>query len=144
MKTLKPSKVTKLQRRLFEEALAVRKRAQVKHSDFRVGAVVIDQYGTHHTGCNVESDSYGLTICAERAAIAKMAADGGNQVTYLCVVLEGGNQEGGSPCGACRQVIWDYSFGNKKAPILIGDLKGNLRLSTIGELLPDAFVFKKK
>ena len=144
MKPVKAEQLPGSGRRAYEEALKARLRASAPYSGFKVGAVVVDEFGRHHTGCNVESQSYGLTVCAERVAIGNMIDGGGTQVKELYVVLEGGNAEGGSPCGACRQVAWDHSGGDKSMPIFMGDPEGNLRASTIGELLPDAFVFKKK
>jgi cytidine deaminase len=127
---------------LLEAARAAAERARPKHSGFRVGAAVLDESGPVYLGCNVESDSYGLTICAERVAIFAALAGGARKLTALTVSCidappEAAPSPGGRasrmPCGACRQIIVEYL--DPDAQVVI-DGVGALRPS---ELLPDAF-----
>ena len=127
---------------LLAAARAAAENARPKHSGFRVGAAVLDHAGRVHPGCNVESDSYGLTICAERVAIFAALAAGARQLTALAVSCVDAPPEsapspngrvGRMPCGACRQIIAEYL--EPDAPVMI-DGVGALRPS---ELLPDAF-----
>lgn len=86
-------------------------RARAKHSRFRVGAAVRDASGQVYPGCNVESDSYGLTICAERVAIFAALAAGASDLVALavaCLDAAPGPPGGRMPCGACRQIIVEY------------------------------------
>ena len=119
--------------RLLMAAAEARARAYAPYSDFRVGASVFTDSGQVFTGCNIENASYGLTICAERTAIFKAVSEGCTTITALAVCLEGG----GSPCGACRQVIHEFAPG---IPVFIGDPDGNLvSETTLDHLLPGAF-----
>jgi cytidine deaminase len=127
---------------LFEKAKRARMIAYAPYSGFKVGAAVEGETGKIYTGCNVENQSYGLTCCAERATIFKMVGKGEKIIHRVCVVLDGGAKAGGSPCGACRQVIWEFSGQKKKLEIILADPDGNMRLTNIGELLPDAFEFR--
>ena len=85
------------------EAIAMRKRAVAPYSNYTVGAAVLTESGEVIGGCNVESSSYGLTCCAERIAIYNALSAGHKKFTALAVATD----NGGKPCGACRQVIWD-------------------------------------
>jgi cytidine deaminase len=118
--------------KLIETALTVRKRARAPYSHYRVGAAVMTTDGSVIGGCNVESSSYGLTCCAESAALYHAIAEGHNTFTALAVATE----NGGPPCGACRQVIWDLC---NDIPVYIIDSKGNLKETSSKKLLPDAF-----
>ena len=126
---------------LLEAARAAAERARPKHSGFRVGAAVLDDDGRVHPGCNVESDSYGLTICAERVAIFAALAGGARRLTALAVscidapeaAATPGGRAGRMPCGACRQIIVEYL--DPDAGVVI-DGVGTLRPA---ELLPTAF-----
>lgn len=117
---------------LVQKAINMRKRAMAPYSGYRVGAAVKTADGEVISGCNVESSSYGLTCCAERVAIYRAAAKGKTNITALAVATE----NGGSPCGACRQVIWDICGD---IPVYISDKNKNVRKTSSRELLPDAF-----
>src|SRR5678815_4982581 len=94
--------ITPAQRkRLVALARAVRLRAHAPYSRYRVGAAVLAERGRLHAGCTVETASYGLTICAERNAVAAAVAAGAKHVRAVAVVT----RDGASPCGACRQVL---------------------------------------
>jgi cytidine deaminase len=118
--------------RLIDAATSARERAYAPYSEYRVGAAVLTGNGTIHSGCNVENASYGLTICAERNAICSAVASGDQQFEVIVICTE----DGGSPCGACRQVIGE--FGNVR--VLTIDGRGQVVLDTsLEQLLPDAF-----
>jgi homotetrameric cytidine deaminase len=126
---------------LVAAALAVRKRAYAPYSRFRVGAALLTSRGEIVAGCNVENISYGLTNCAERTAIfaARAAgqlgsARGGPTIVAIAVVGKGAAPL--TPCGACRQVIAEFGPG---CTIICANLRGERRVTTLAELLPDAF-----
>lgn len=114
--------------------MEARERAYCPYSRFAVGSAVEGGSGRIYTGCNVENASYGLTICAERVAIFKAAAAGERKILAIAVVLSG--KEPGSPCGSCRQVI--YEFG-PKSKVVMANLKGKYKIQTITQILPLAF-----
>ncbi len=120
------------EKKLVQKAIDMRKRAIAPYSDYRVGAAVQTKNDEIIGGCNVESSSYGLTCCAERVAIYRAVAKGNTDINALAVATE----NGGSPCGACRQVIWDICGD---IPVYISDEKGRIRETSSRELLPDAF-----
>ncbi len=117
---------------LIAAAAAVRERAYAPYSQFLVGAALRTANGTIFAGCNVENASYGLTICAERNAIAQAIAAGARDFTAVAVVSENGV----TPCGACRQVL--VEFGPEMTVIVV-DMRGRRRIYTLAELLLDAF-----
>jgi cytidine deaminase len=99
---------------LIQAALAVRQRAYAPYSKFQVGAALLSATGEIFLGCNVENVSYGLTQCAERAAITAAVALGQREFTLLAIASPGGV----SPCGACRQVLAEFCAD---LPILLID-----------------------
>jgi cytidine deaminase len=121
------------QRQLLTAARAVRGRAYAPYSKYRVGAAVLDERGRVHAGCNVENASYGLTVCAERNAVAAAVAAGAKRIRAVAVTTA----DGGTPCGACRQVLAE--LGDAALPILVARPSGAPRATTLGALLPDAF-----
>jgi len=123
---------------LIESARAVRDNAYAPYSGFRVGAAVISDTGKIYVGCNVENGSYGATLCAERAAIAQMVASGEKRVVTVAIVADG--DEPAMPCGICRQVIVELGPG---AEIVSSNLR-KTKHSSIQQLLPDPFVFKRE
>ena len=92
--------------RLIRAALAVRQNAHAPFSHFQVGAAVEDSDGRIHTGCNVENATYGLTICAERVAIFKAISEGARK--FKRVVVAADTDTLTPPCGACRQILWEF------------------------------------
>jgi cytidine deaminase len=121
--------------RLLAAARAMLARAYAPYSKFHVGAAVLTGSGATYTGCNVENASYGLTICAERAAICAAVAAEGEAVRIRAVAVLNGNNVSCSPCGACRQVI--FEFGPDAAVIFQG--RDGLEHSTARALLPAGF-----
>ena len=122
----------KSRRALLDAATAMLKQAYVPYSNYPVGAALLGENGVIYTGCNVENASYGLTICAERNAIFQMVADGCKRILAIAVITE----NGGSPCGACRQVMVEFSAD---IPVVLADTKGGLRTTSLYTLLPDHF-----
>ncbi len=124
----------KLARKLVDAAVQARKNAYAPYSNYRVGAAVMGESGKIYAGTNVENASYGLTICAERAAIFRAVSEGERHLVALAVVTE----NGGYPCGACRQVFAEFAAPD--AEIIIATAAGEiLDITTLGELFPHAF-----
>ncbi|HQR46023.1 MAG TPA: cytidine deaminase, partial [Thermoanaerobaculia bacterium] len=92
-------------RALVAAATRARRHAAAPYSKFRVGAALLAEDGRVFTGCNVESASYGLTVCAERTAVFKALSEGVRRFRAVAVVTAA--KEPTAPCGACRQVLWD-------------------------------------
>ena len=119
---------------LIEAATAVRDRAFAPYSRFKVGAAVRSASGRIHTGCNVESASFGLTCCAERAAIFKAVSEGEREIVAVAVVTD--VSPPAAPCGACRQVL--FEFGAEMA-VVRANLSGERIDAVMRDLLPDGF-----
>ncbi len=118
---------------LIDLATEARKQAYAPYSHYEVGAALLAASGQVYTGCNVENASYGLTICAERTAVFKAVSSGEREFAAIAVVTS----DGGSPCGACRQVLAEFGLHMR---VLVADIAGNYRAYRLDELLPDAFV----
>jgi cytidine deaminase len=119
---------------LIETAKAARLRSVAPFSSFLVGAALRTEDGKVFTGCNVESASYGLTVCAERVAIWKAVSEGERHFSELAIVAD--TETLTPPCGTCRQIIWEFA---KNATIVLGNLSGETQIVSIRELLPRAF-----
>lgn len=121
----------------------VRDRALALYSHFRVGAVLVTRKGTLYTGHNIESSSYGLTMCAERVAMFKALSEGERE--FDCIYILAENNEYCPPCGACRQILNDYAPGIE---VVLVKEDGHTRTINIEILLPEAFnqnrLIKKK
>jgi len=124
-------------RQLMQQALQAREQAYAPYSNFRVGAALETRDGRVFHGCNVENAAYGLCNCAERTALFSAIAAGcrPGDIAHLAVV--GDTEQPVSPCGACRQVMAELV--GAEVPILLGNLRGALRETTVGALIPDAF-----
>jgi len=123
---------------LIEKAIEARSKAYVPYSDFQVGAAIITGNDNLYLGCNIENASYGLTNCAERTAIFKAVSEGEKEIKAIAVV---GDTEGPiSPCGACRQVIAEFATDETK--IYLANLNGDVKETTIDEILPGYFSSK--
>lgn len=119
---------------LASAARAVRSRAWAPYSRFRVGAAVLAG-GAIHRGCNVENASYGLTVCAERNAVAAAVAAGARRIDAVAVAS--GTHPPTPPCGACLQVLAE--LGRPETAVLLLGARGSRVVTTLGELLPRAF-----
>lgn len=121
---------------LMAAARAARARAHAPYSRFQVGAALQCADGAIVAGCNVENASYGLTICAERVAVAAAVAQGHREFKGLALATSGGV----TPCGACLQVLAEFC---DELPIWLIDVDhAAVRATTLGELLPGRFVFR--
>jgi len=119
---------------LIEAARNARTHSVAPFSNFLVGAAIRTASGKVYTGCNVESASYGLTVCAERVAIWKALSEGERNFTQLAVVAD--TESLTPPCGTCRQIIWEFARG---ADIVFANLEGQSEVFHIADLLPRAF-----
>lgn len=118
---------------LIAVAKKYREHSYSPYSKFKVGAAVITKAGNVYGGCNIENSSYPVTNCAERTAIFKAVSEGECDISAIAVV---GDTDGPcSPCGACRQVIAEFGINR----IIMANLKGDVKVVTLEELLPFAF-----
>ncbi len=117
---------------LVELAMRMRERAYAPYSGYRVGAALLGASGQVFTGCNVENAVYPLGLCAERVAVFKAISEGEYGFTAIAIATE----NGGTPCGACRQVLSEFAPDLR---ILLVDAKGEVRETSLRRLLPEPF-----
>ena len=118
---------------LIDLANEARRRAYAPYSNYPVGAALRTKTGRISTGVNIENAAYSTTICAERVAVFKAVSEGEHDFEVIAVVTD----NGGSPCGSCRQVLAEFSLDTL---VLIADGKGKLlKETTVKGLLPEAF-----
>lgn len=135
----KAKKLTSIERRrLLGLARQAMKKAHAPYSKFQVGAALMTSTGKLFSGCNVENASYGLTNCAERTAIFTAVAQLGPKIDIVAVAVTNNHDVPCSPCGACRQVI--YEFGPNAVVFYRG--AKDWKESHITELLPEGFRFE--
>ena len=120
---------------LFEAAVSVREKAHAPYSKFKVGAALRSGENIF-IGANVENASYGLSRCAEQSAIQAMVASGQREFSEIVVYTEA--QTPASPCGACRQILFEFS---PEAKVYIINHKNDLKVFSVKELLPEGFSF---
>src|SRR5271165_3623449 len=114
---------------LVEAALSARQNAHAPFSHFAVGAALEDAAGRIHTGCNVENATYGLTICAERVAVFKAISEGARNFKRVAVVADTDTLT--PPCGACRQILWEFCGD---VEIVMANLSGKSESLRLGVL----------
>jgi len=119
---------------IFQQLKRIRENAIAPYSKFRVGAVLKASSGKWYSGHNIESSSYGLTICAERVALFKALSEGERQFSEIHILADGVNFC--PPCGACRQLLMDFT---PEIDILLYNQNGQSKRFTISDLLPQAF-----
>jgi cytidine deaminase len=124
--------------KLIAAATEARAKAFAPYSRFQVGAAVEAEDGTLVPGCNVESASYGLTLCAERVAVFSGVARGYHCFKRVAVVTDTATPT--PPCGACRQILWEFA---PDAEVLLANLRGDVVKYTVRELIPGAFDAKQ-
>jgi cytidine deaminase len=119
---------------LLDAARAARLQAHAPFSGFRVGAALETADGQVITGCNIENATYGLTICAERVAVFKAMSEGHRSFRRIAIVAD--TEAPTPPCGACRQILWEFA-GDLE--IILGNLNGETGRYRLAELLPLPF-----
>jgi cytidine deaminase len=119
---------------LAAAALAARENAHAPYSHFRVGAALEDASGRVHTGCNVENATYGLTLCAERVAAFKAISEGARSFRRIAIAAD--TETLTPPCGACRQILWEFCGDIE---ILLLNPRGLCEVLQLKDLLPRAF-----
>ncbi len=119
---------------LTRAALQVRENAFAPFSKFKVGAALEDTEGRIHTGCNVENATYGLTVCAERVAVFKAISEGVR--TFRRIAIAADTDTLTPPCGACRQILWEFCGDIE---ILLVNPRGKCEAMRLKELFPKPF-----
>jgi cytidine deaminase len=119
---------------LLEAALRARENAHAPFSNFKVGAALQDDSGRIHTGCNVENATYGLTICAERVAVFKAISEGARKFTRVAVAAD--TVALTPPCGACRQILWEFCGDIE---LILVNLEGRTERFRLKDLFPRPF-----
>ena len=119
---------------LAQAALAVRENAHAPFSKFKVGAALEDIDGRIHTGCNVENATYGLTICAERVAVFKAISEGARKFTRVAVAADTDLLT--PPCGACRQILWEFCGD---VELILVNPRGKTETFRLKDLFPRPF-----
>ena len=118
---------------LIDLANEARRRAYAPYSHYAVGAALRTKSGRLYTGVNIENAAYPTTICAERVAVFKAVSEGEREFDVIAVATD----NGGSPCGSCRQVLAEFGLDTL---VLIADGRGRLiKQTSVKELLPEAF-----
>jgi len=119
---------------LIAVAKQARENAHANFSNFKVGAALRSASGKIFGGCNVENATYGLTVCAERIAIFKAISEGERRFDAIAVVTD--TDALTPPCGACRQLIWEFCGD---VPVVMANLKGLIEVLRMRELFPKPF-----
>ena len=119
---------------LIEAARRAREHAHAEFSKFKVGAALETADGRVVTGCNIENATYGLTICAERVAAFKAVSEGVRQFMRVAVVAD--TQDPTPPCGACRQILWEFCGD---LPIILVNPRGKTETYQLKDLFPKPF-----
>jgi cytidine deaminase len=120
--------------KLVDAALAVRLNAHAPFSNFKVGAALEDETGRIFTGCNVENATYGLTMCAERVAVFKAVSEGAQNFRRIAVAADTDLLT--PPCGACRQILWEFCGD---VEITLVNLEGKTETLRLKDLFPRPF-----
>ena len=119
---------------LLQHAVKARENAFAPFSRFKVGAALLTSGGRLYTGCNIENATYGLTVCAERVALWKALSEGERSFRQLAVAASG--EPPAAPCGACRQLLWEFC-GNLE--IILGNISGVKESYRLADLFPRPF-----
>jgi cytidine deaminase len=119
---------------LAAAAIRARENAHAPFSNFRVGAALEDASGRIHSGCNVENATYGLTLCAERVAVFKAISEGAREFQRIAIAADTDNLT--PPCGACRQILWEFC---SDIEVILVNLRGASETLRLKDLLPRPF-----
>lgn len=122
-------------RKLIDKVIKIRENSYSPYSKFKVGAIVVDENNNSYAGVNVENGSYGLTNCAERTAIFSAITEGMTKIKAIVVVAD--TTDPVSPCGACRQVISEFS--NEETIIVLANLNKDYIIMDLEGILPYRF-----
>jgi cytidine deaminase len=120
--------------KLVDAALAARQHARAPFSNFKVGAALEDETGRIFTGCNVENATYGLTMCAERVAVFKAVSEGAQEFRRIAIAADTDLLT--PPCGACRQILWEFCGD---VEIALVNLQGKVETLRLKDLFPRPF-----
>src|SRR5262245_28383229 len=123
----------------MREAMKAREASYSPYSRFAVGAALLGASGRVYHGCNIENASFGLTCCAERTAVFKAVSEG--EHAFLAIAVSARSGEGAPPCGACRQVLAEFS---PDLWVYWRDQRGRILKKRLNALLPDQFEFRKR
>ncbi len=118
--------------KLFQRAIEAREFSYSPYSHYEVGAALLTANGKVYKGCNVENAGYTASVCAERTAIFKAVSEGETDFVAIAVVTN----NGGAPCGVCRQVLREFS---SDLTVIIGSTEGDYQVLTLSDLLPYSF-----
>lgn len=121
---------------LVAAARDVRAHAWAPFSSFRVGAALRHVDGRIFTGCNVENATYGLTMCAERTAVFKAISEGARPDQFAAIAVVADTDEPTPPCGACRQILWEFCGD---VPVMLATPTAVTTVVRLGTLLPRPF-----
>lgn len=124
--------------KLYKEAVTVRNNSRSEYSDFKVGAAILTESGKIYGGCNIESSSFGLSMCAERNALSNALCSGENHFSAILVVAD--TEKPVPPCGACRQLIYDYA---PEITVVMSNLKKETLEMKIEDMLKYPFGLSK-
>jgi cytidine deaminase len=119
---------------LIALGVKVRENACADYSHYKVGAALVTASGKVYTGCNVENSTYGLTVCAERVALWKALSEGERKFTQIAVVTS--SEPPASPCGACRQLLWEFCGDIE---VILANLQGFQKTLRLSKLFPYPF-----
>jgi len=119
---------------LIATASKAREHAHAPYSHFRVGAALRANSGRIFIGCNIENSTFGLTLCAERVAVFKALSEGERGFDAVAVVAD--TERLTPPCGACRQILWEFC---RDVEVILANLGGQTLVRRMSDLLPDAF-----
>lgn len=122
------------EKELIALAHRARENAYAPYSNFKVGAALAGKSGKVYLGCNVENRTYHLTVCAERSAVSSAVCAG--ETEFTAIVIASGSSPPAPPCGACRQVLFEFS---REMKVIMVNTKGEKKVSTVDELLPEPF-----
>jgi len=120
--------------KLVDAALAARQNARAPFSNFKIGAALEDETGRIFTGCNVENATYGLTMCAERVAVFKAVSEGAQEFRRIAIAADTDLLT--PPCGACRQILWEFC-GDVELTLV--NLEGKTETLRLKDLFPRPF-----
>jgi len=121
---------------LMDKAVEASRRAYAPYSKFPVGACLLTENENIYCGCNFENSSYGLTICAERNAVGSAIVNG--ETRFKAIAIYSPNQDNCTPCGACRQVLHEFSINDDEFDVIVR-IGQELKIYKLSQLLPEGF-----